>query len=58
MNGLMMLKKQNGRYTTVAMPREADCAMAQVFHGTRTEVTVLESSMVRDRRRGSSPLSR
>ena len=58
MKGLMMLKKQKGRYTVVAMPSEADCAIAHVFHGTSTEVTVLESSMVRDRRRDSRPFSR
>ena len=58
MNGLIRLKKQNGRYAAVAMPSEADCAIAQVFHGTSTEVTVLESSMVRDKSRDSRPFSR
>ena len=50
--------KQNGKYATVGIPREVDCAMAHVFHGTSTEVTVLESSMVRDSSLDSAPLLR
>ena len=54
----MRLKKQYGRYVTVAIPRDVDCAMAHVFHGTSTEVTVLESSIARDSNRDSSPFLR
>ena len=56
--GLMRLKKQYGRYATVAIPRDVDCAIAHVFHGISTDVTVLESSIVRDSSRDSSPLLR
>ena len=58
MKGLIRLKKQYGIYATVAMPSAADCAIAQVFHGTSTDVTVHESSIVRYRRRDSSPFAR
>ena len=54
----MMLKKQYGRYAMVDMPRDVDCAMAHVFHGTSTDVTVLESSIARDNNRDSSPFLR
>ena len=47
MKGLMMLKKQKGRYTTVGMPSTVLCVMPHAVHGTRTEVTVALSSVLR-----------
>lgn len=51
--GLMMLKKQYGKYVRVATPSTVLCVMPQVFQGTRTNVTVTESSVVRLSRRRS-----
>lgn len=47
MIGLMMLKKQNGRYTSVGMPSTVLCVMPHAVQGTSTEVTVAESSVER-----------
>lgn len=46
-NGLMMLKKQKGRYTNVGMPSTVLCVIPQAVQGTSTEVTVAESSVLR-----------
>ena len=46
MIGLIILKKQKGAKATVATPKAPACAAPQVFQGTKTEVTVPESSRV------------
>ena len=53
--GLIKLKKQYGIYVIVATPNTLDCAIAHVFHGTSTDVTVAESSIVRLNKRDSKP---
>lgn len=45
-NGDIRLKKQNGRYVSVATPNTADCVAPQEFHGIKTDVTVPLSSNV------------
>ena len=50
-SGEMRLKKQYGRYVSVATPSTVDCVMPQVFHGISTDVTVAASSVVRLSRR-------
>ena len=47
MMGLIILKKQKGRYTSVGMPNTVLCVMPQAVQGTNTEVTVAESSVER-----------
>ena len=53
--GLIKLKKQYGIYAIVATPNTLDCAIAQVFQGTSTDVTVAESSIVRLSNLDSNP---
>ena len=45
--GLMMLKKQKGRYTIVGIPSTVLCVIPHAVQGTRTDVTVEESSVLR-----------
>ena len=54
-SGLIKLKKQYGMYASVETPSTVDCAIAQEFHGTSTDVTVAESSIVRLNKRDSKP---
>ena len=53
-NGLIMLKKQKGKYASVATPKVADMYAPQVFQGINGEVMVPASSKVRDKTLGSS----
>lgn len=46
MNGLIMLKKQKGKYVSVETPNTLACVAPHVFHGINTDVTVPESSSV------------
>ena len=48
-NGLMILKKQKGRYAIVATPKFADMYAPQVFQGISGEEMVRASSKVRDK---------
>ena len=57
MKGLMILKKQYGRYSIVGTFSTKDWVVPHVFHGTSTEVTVAESSVERLSRRPSNPFS-
>ena len=50
--GLIMLKKQKGRYTRVGIPSTVLCVIPHAVHGTSTEVTVAESSVERLRSSG------
>ena len=50
-----MLKKQYGRYEAVGTPSTPEMYAPQVFQGTRTEVTVPESSTARERTSGARP---
>ena len=45
--GLIMLKKQYGRYTSVGTLKIVACVIPQLFHGINTDVTVTASSVVR-----------
>ena len=49
MKGLIILKKQNGKYDKVATPNAADIYAPQVFHGIKGEVIVAPSSNVLDK---------
>lgn len=46
-NGLIILKKQYGKYVKVGMPSTVACVMPHVFQGTSGDVTVAPSSSVR-----------
>ena len=52
--GEIKLKKQNGKYDNVEIPKIADCVAPQVFQGINTEVTVPLSSIVRLKFSGAS----
>ena len=52
-NGLIILKKQKGRYAIVATPKVADMYAPHVFQGISGEVMVPASSKVRDKTLGS-----
>lgn len=47
MSGEIRLKKQKGRYSSVATPNTLECVAPQLFQGTSTEVMVAESSRAR-----------
>lgn len=51
--GLRILKKQYGRYESVATLSMVACVIPQEFQGMSTPVTVAESSVERLKRRGS-----
>ena len=53
-HGLIILKKQKGRYAIVATPKVDDMYAPQVFQGISGEVMVPASSKVRDKTLGSS----
>ncbi|CEN34403.1 hypothetical protein CCYN74_100149 [Capnocytophaga cynodegmi] len=54
-NGLMILKNAYGRYVKVGIPKTPLLYAAQVFQGTKTEVTVPESSNVLLKFSGANP---
>lgn len=55
-NGLMILKKQYGKYVSVGTFKMVACVIPHVFHGISGEVTVTASSVVRLSKRSSYPL--